>query len=100
MGGGREPPRRTSNAQVNGDNREALRQLLCDLRKDAMDDDLENNDGTFFPCEFCGDPYPVEYLMRHQVISVLIMLEDFEPETSVSPMLNFPPLKTAFILSF
>ena len=67
MGGNREPPRRASSGQVNGDNREALRQLLCDLRKDAMDDDLENNDGTFFPCEFCGDPYPVEYLMRHQV---------------------------------
>ena len=57
------------NGEVAGDSnkREALRQLLCDLRKDAMDDDLENNDGTFFPCEFCGDPYPVEYLMRHQV---------------------------------
>ena len=56
------------NGDMNGEtNREALRQLLCDLRKDAMDDDLENNDGTFFPCEFCGDPYPVEYLMRHQV---------------------------------
>ena len=56
------------NGEINGEaNRDALRQLLCDLRKDAMDDDLENNDGTFFPCEFCGDPYPVEYLMRHQV---------------------------------
>ena len=49
------------------DNRDALRQLLCDLRKDPMDEDLETNDGNFFPCEFCGDPYPVEYLMRHQV---------------------------------
>ena len=59
---------RRRNGDMNGEtNREALRQLLCDLRKDAMDDDLENNDGTFFPCEFCGDPYPVEYLMRHQV---------------------------------
>jgi hypothetical protein len=27
----------------------------------------ENNDGSFFPCEFCGDPYPAEFLMRHQV---------------------------------
>ena len=32
-----------------------------------MDDDLEKCDGEYFPCEFCGDPYPVEYLMRHQV---------------------------------
>ena len=31
----------------------------------------ENNDGSFFPCEFCGDPYPVEFLMRHQAWSSL-----------------------------
>ena len=60
--------RRRAGQSVEGDkNREKLRQLLCDLRKDPMDDDLEANDGSFFPCEFCGDPYPVEYIMRHQV---------------------------------
>ena len=47
--------------------RERLREMLSDLRKDPFDEDLENNDGSFFPCEFCGDPYPVEFLMRHQV---------------------------------
>ncbi len=47
--------------------REKLREMLSGLRKDPFDDDLENNDGSFFPCEFCGDPYPVEFIMRHQV---------------------------------
>ena len=66
------------NEAINGEtNREALRQLLCDLRKDAMDDDLENNDGTFFPCEFCGDPYPVEYLMRHQVRTNIVSKSNY-----------------------
>ena len=32
-----------------------------------VEDDPDNNDGTFFPCEFCGDPYPCEFLMRHQM---------------------------------
>eukprot|EP00096_Caligus_rogercresseyi_P013507 TRINITY_DN6142_c0_g1_i1.p1 TRINITY_DN6142_c0_g1~~TRINITY_DN6142_c0_g1_i1.p1 ORF type:complete len:600 (-),score=128.41 TRINITY_DN6142_c0_g1_i1:100-1899(-) len=59
----------TSNGERDG--REDLRQLLENMRKDPFDDDLENNDGSFFPCEFCGDPYPVEYLMRHQVRSHL-----------------------------
>ena len=48
-------------------NRENLRQMLQSLRKDPMDEDLENCDGAYFPCEFCGDPYPVEFIMRHQV---------------------------------
>ncbi|XP_040579444.1 uncharacterized protein [Lepeophtheirus salmonis] len=56
-----------SNGNGDRDDREDLRQLLVNLRKDPFDDDLENNDGSFFPCEFCGDPYPVEYLMRHQL---------------------------------
>ena len=60
-------PRRNHVPRPGVDNREALRQMLCDLRKDPMDDEIEANDGAFFPCEFCGDPYPVEYLMRHQV---------------------------------
>ena len=48
-----------------------LREMLSALRKDPFDDDLEDNDGSFFPCEFCGDPYPVEFLMRHQVQQLL-----------------------------
>ena len=53
----------------NDQDREGLRQMLSNLRRDPMDveDDPDNNDGTFFPCEFCGDPYPCEFLMRHQV---------------------------------
>lgn len=53
----------------NDQDREGLRQMLSSLRRDPMDveDDPDNNDGTFFPCEFCGDPYPCEFLMRHQV---------------------------------
>ena len=53
----------------NDSDREGLRQMLSSLRRDPMDveDDPDNNDGSFFPCEFCGDPYPVEFLMRHQV---------------------------------
>ena len=47
--------------------REGLRQMLCRLRKDPMDEDLDQCDGDYFPCEFCGDPYPVEYIMRHQL---------------------------------
>ena len=49
--------------------REQLRQALSGLRKCPMElaDDPDNNDGSFFPCEFCGDPYPCEFLMRHQV---------------------------------
>jgi hypothetical protein len=47
--------------------RDKLRDMLSTLRKDPFDEDLENNDGSYFPCEFCGDPYPVEFLMRHQV---------------------------------
>ena len=63
-----------SKATSNGgnvDSREALREMLSELRKDAMDDDvMDDNSGAFFPCEFCGDPYPVEYIMRHQVRKV------------------------------
>lgn len=53
----------------NDRDRENLRQSLAGLRKCPMDyaDDPDNNDGSFFPCEFCGDPYPCEFLMRHQV---------------------------------
>ena len=53
----------------NDDDRESLRQMLSGMRRDPMDveDDPDNNDGSFFPCEFCGDPYPCEFLMRHQV---------------------------------
>ena len=53
----------------NDQDREGLRQILNGLRRDPMDveDDPDNNDGSFFPCEFCGDPYPCEFLMRHQV---------------------------------
>ena len=47
--------------------REKLREMLAELRKDPFDEDLEANDGSYFPCEFCGDPYPVEFIMRHQV---------------------------------
>jgi len=49
--------------------REQLRQALSGLRKCPMElaDDPDNNDGSFFPCEFCGDPYPCEFLMRHQM---------------------------------
>ena len=49
--------------------------MLSQMRKDPMDDDLEKCDGEYFPCEFCGDPYPVEYLMRHQVGKIEIMEE-------------------------
>ena len=54
---------------TNDNDREGLRQMLSSLRRDPMDveDDPDNNDGSFFPCEFCGDPYPCEFLMRHQV---------------------------------
>ena len=38
-----------------------------------MDDDLEKCDGEYFPCEFCGDPYPVEYIMRHQVVHTFFL---------------------------
>lgn len=53
----------------NDRDREALRQALSGLRKCPMDleDDPNNNDGSYFPCEFCGDPYPSEFLMRHQM---------------------------------
>ena len=53
----------------NDTDREGLRQMLSGLRRDPMDveDDPDNNDGSFFPCEFCGDPYPSEFIMRHQV---------------------------------
>ena len=53
----------------NDTDREGLRQMLSSLRRDPMEveDDPDNNDGSFFPCEFCGDPYPCEFLMRHQV---------------------------------
>ena len=53
----------------NDQDREGLRQMLSGLRRDPMDveDDPDNNDGSFFPCEFCGDPYPSEFIMRHQV---------------------------------
>jgi len=53
----------------NDDDREGLRQMLSTMRRDPMDvaDDPDNNDGSFFPCEFCGDPYPCEFLMRHQM---------------------------------
>ena len=55
----------------NDQDRESLRQALNGLRKCPMDyaDDPDNNDGSHFPCEFCGDPYPCEFLMRHQVSS-------------------------------
>ena len=54
---------------LNDADREGLRQMLSSLRKDPMEveDDPDNNDGSFFPCEFCGDPYPSEFIMRHQV---------------------------------
>ena len=57
----------------NDADREGLRQMLSSLRRDPMDveDDPDNNDGSFFPCEFCGDPYPCEFLMRHQVCNNL-----------------------------
>lgn len=53
----------------NDEDREGLRQMLSSMRRDPMDvaDDPDNNDGSFFPCEFCGDPYPCEFLMRHQM---------------------------------
>ena len=53
----------------NDADRENLRQMLSGLRRDPMDveEDPDNNDGSFFPCEFCGDPYPSEFIMRHQV---------------------------------
>eukprot|EP00092_Neocalanus_flemingeri_P014217 GFUD01015337.1.p1 GENE.GFUD01015337.1~~GFUD01015337.1.p1 ORF type:complete len:1160 (-),score=218.81 GFUD01015337.1:340-3819(-) len=53
----------------NDDDREGLRQMLSSMRRDPMEvaDDPDNNDGSFFPCEFCGDPYPCEFLMRHQM---------------------------------
>jgi len=53
----------------NDRDRENLRQSLAGLRKCPLDyaDDPDNNDGSFFPCEFCGDPYPCEFLMRHQM---------------------------------
>ncbi len=51
------------------DEREKLREMLSGLRRDPFDEELESNDGKFFPCEFCGDPYPVEFIMRHQVIN-------------------------------
>jgi hypothetical protein len=53
----------------NDADREGLRQMLSSLRKDPMEmeEDPDNNDGSFFPCEFCGDPYPSEFIMRHQV---------------------------------
>jgi len=53
----------------NDDDREGLRQMLSSMRRDpmAVADDPDNNDGSFFPCEFCGDPYPCEFLMRHQM---------------------------------
>ncbi len=63
--------------------REKLRDMLSGLRKDPFDEDLENNDGSFFPCEFCGDPYPVEFLMRHQVRSYTqVMLPQVPPPTN------------------
>lgn len=67
-----EPPRRRFIEGLDNteNNRENLREMLKSLRKDAMDDDLEKCDGEYFPCEFCGDPYPVEYIMRHQVGSI------------------------------
>ena len=67
------PPRVLKNRVVNPERdaaeRDKLREMLSTLRKDPFDEDLEDNDGSFFPCEFCGDPYPVEFLMRHQVSS-------------------------------
>ncbi len=61
----RPPPKESSEYDLN--EREKLREMLSGLRKDPFDDELESNDGSFFPCEFCGDPYPVEFIMRHQV---------------------------------
>lgn len=61
-------PKKPLNVEADMAEREKLREMLADLRKDPFDESLENNDGSFFPCEFCGDPYPVEFLMRHQVI--------------------------------
>ena len=59
---------------TNDNDREGLRQMLSSMRRDPMDveDDPDNNDGSFFPCEFCGDPYPCEFLMRHQVSRIFI----------------------------
>ncbi len=65
-----EQQKKTRKDQESGEameEREKLRTMLCNLRKDPFDEDLENNDGSFFPCEFCGDPYPSEFIMRHQV---------------------------------
>ena len=58
---------RVVNPERDAAERDKLREMLSTLRKDPFDEDLEENDGSFFPCEFCGDPYPVEFLMRHQV---------------------------------
>ena len=51
-----------------------LHEMLSGLRKDPFDEDLENNDGSFSPCKFCGDPYPVEFTMRHQVILIRLFV--------------------------
>lgn len=61
------PEDREGNSKADSNEREKLREMLASLRKDPFDEDLENNDGSFFPCEFCGDPYPSEFIMRHQV---------------------------------
>ena len=60
-------PKRKVSFTNDNEEREKLREMLSGLRKDPFDEDLENNDGSFFPCEFCGDPYPVEFIMRHQL---------------------------------
>merc|ERR1711860_26300 len=74
-----EPPRRRFIDGIDNteNNRENLRDMLSKLRKDPMDDDLEKCDGEYFPCEFCGDPYPVEFIMRHQVVILEIFQVSF-----------------------
>lgn len=61
------PDPKPKNQENDLQQRDKLREMLAGLRKDPFDEDLEANDGSFFPCEFCGDPYPVEFIMRHQV---------------------------------
>lgn len=90
------PPRVLTNRVVNPERdaaeRDKLREMLSTLRKDPFDEDLEVNDGSFFPCEFCGDPYPVEFLMRHQVIK-----HNLGVKLLSLPYLAYRPLDGAFL---
>lgn len=76
--------------------------MLCQLRKDPMDEDLEKCDGEYFPCEFCGDPYPVEFIMRHQVSVYLISClskEKVNDSFSCRATSILPPFKRAMDLT-